>query len=143
MRYRQSTIWNWEGNEVDPAETAQLGLTLEPKLRNLILLQKAYDGINAGVLPLLDLRLQPFVGARTRHNGQSSSRLNVDPMQSGHLVALSRSAEFPLHRPPRPDCLVVRVELDIVPAHHRAMGDVGLQFHAMRQPDRQRAGGQA
>src|SRR5580704_8801291 len=50
-----------------------------------------------------------------------------------------RPAEFLFHRAPRPDGLIGGVKFDIVPAHHRAVGDIVLQLEAMRQPDRQRA----
>ena len=49
----------------------------------------------------------------------------------------------PFHRLARLDGVVVCIDLDIAPAHHRAMGDVVLQLDAMGKPDRQRAGGEA
>src|SRR6185503_7766712 len=55
-------------------------------------------------------------------------------------AALARAAERRLHRLARPDGIVVFVDLDIAPAHHRAMGDVALQLDAMGKSDRQRAG---
>src|ERR1700733_11947679 len=42
-----------------------------------------------------------------------------------------------------PDRPILRVVRDVVPAHHRAMGDVVLQLQAMRKPDRQGPGRKA
>src|SRR3984893_17588830 len=50
------------------------------------------------------------------------------------------AAKLCLHRAPYLDRFVIGIDLDIVPAHYRSVGDVVFQFHPMRQPDRYSAG---
>src|SRR6185295_8641037 len=84
-------------------------------------------------LYLLDLSMIRKIG--TRFSGSCSS--------STSCARLSRAAESGFHRLSRPDGVVVFVDLDIAPAHHRAMRDVALQLDAMGYPDRQGASGEA
>src|SRR3984957_7010788 len=65
----------------------------------------------------------------------------IYPFQTGNLSP--RRAEPGLHRAPRLDGLVAGIDLDLAPAHHRAMRDIGLQLDPVREPDRQRAGAKA
>src|ERR1035437_10419170 len=58
-------------------------------------------------------------------------------------LRLGYPAKLRLHRPPRLDRLITGIDLDIAPPHHRAMRDVVLQLHSVRQADRQRAGAKA
>ena len=68
----------------------------------------------------------------------------VHPCAGEPVAALTaRRGERRFHRLARLDGVVVGVDLDIAPAHHRAVGDVVLQLDAMGKPDRQRAGGEA
>ena len=66
--------------------------------------------------------------------------LKREPVFTSLENALTRRSERFLHRLARLDGVVVFVDLDIAPAHHRTMGDVVLQLDAMGKPDRQRAG---
>ena len=50
-----------------------------------------------------------------------------------------RPANARFHCPPCLDGVVAGIDLDIAPAHHRAVRDVAPQLHPVRQPDRQRA----
>src|ERR1700730_3883175 len=56
------------------------------------------------------------------------------------VANLAGPAELRFHRASRLDGLVAGIDIDVAPAHHRAMRDVALQLHPVRKPDRQRAG---
>lgn len=64
----------------------------------------------------------------------------VHPRAREPAAALARGGERHFHRPARLDGVAVFVDLDIAPAHYRAMGNVVLQLDAMGKADRQRAG---
>src|SRR5713226_8927273 len=81
-------------------------------------------------------RLSLIPMATTSKRFATASKCNPD------AASARRPAKHGFHRPPRLDRFVVSVDLDIAPAHHRAMGDIVLQFHAMREADRQCAGRQ-
>src|ERR1700680_415345 len=69
-------------------------------------------------------RLSLLPMATTSKRFATASKPNPD------AVSARRPAKHRFHRPPRLDRFVVSVDLDIAPAHHRAMGDIVLQFHA-------------
>ena len=60
-----------------------------------------------------------------------------EPVAAVDTLARRRKRRF--HRTANLDRLVAGVDLDIAPAQHGAVGDVGLQLHLVRQADRQRA----
>ena len=78
---------------------------------------------------------------RMRSTQEAGSRESLRRQAQGYRV-MRRLREGAFHFAAQPHGLRRRIELDIVPAHGRARGDVALELHLVREADRQARGAQ-
>jgi hypothetical protein len=69
--FRHTSIDNWKRYKLDSVRAAKIRFSLQAKLANLRLIEKAYDQINTAGFPTRKFGFQPIGGARPCHDCQS------------------------------------------------------------------------